>query len=166
MTAQTALRAELPPEFLEDMRERHPSVVAHLPPSPVVFDVFLSWRLDSGSYLDMAEVVMSAWESRCSSLAPGDAKPPPPQLMHSNLGDVEEVLEVCRCGATTLLCHRDAWHLPLCSYAPGCKVWCHAHSGCSSAILYGIQMLRYGVTECGKVDLQRHQPSCIVWRLC
>ncbi|CAL5220669.1 g2715 [Coccomyxa viridis] len=93
---ETALRTELPAEFLEDMRERHPSVVAHLPTEPVVFDMFSSWRLDSGSYPDMAEVVVSAWESRCLCLAPEDSKPPRPQLMHSNLGSVEEVLEVCR----------------------------------------------------------------------
>ena len=97
--AQTALHTELPAEFLEDMRERHPSVVANLPCRPMVFDVFSSWRLDSGSYPDMAEVVVNAWERRCSSLAPEDSKPPRPQLMHSNLGDVTEVLEVCRCAA-------------------------------------------------------------------
>ena len=100
--AQTALRTELPDEFLEDMRERHPSVVAHLPRAPVVFDVFSSWRLDSGSYSDMAEVVVSAWESRCASLAPEDNKPPRPQLMHSNLSNVEEVLEVCRSAVAAL----------------------------------------------------------------
>ena len=92
--AQTASRTELPAEFLEDMHERHPSVVAHLPSKPMVFDVFSSWRLDSGSYPDMAEVVMSAWERRCASLAPEENKPPRPQLMHSNLSDVKEVLDV------------------------------------------------------------------------
>ena len=100
--AQTALRTELPAEFLEDMRERHPSVVAHLPTEPVVFDVFSSWRLDSGSYPDMAEVVVSAWESRCLCLAPEDSKLPRPQLMHSKLGSVEEVLEMCRYAAAAL----------------------------------------------------------------
>ena len=93
---QTALRTELPADFLEDMRERHPSIVAHLPPKPMVFDVFTSWRLDSGSYNDMAEVVMSAWEHRCTTLNAGGVKPPRPQLMHSNLSSVEEVAEVCR----------------------------------------------------------------------
>ena len=84
------------------MRERHPSVVARLPRSPVVFDVFSSWRLDSGSYADMAEVVVGAWERRCSSLRARDGRPPRPQLMHSNLSSVEEVLEVCRCPALAL----------------------------------------------------------------
>ena len=120
LPAQTALRTELPPEFLEDMRERHPSAVAHLPRSPVVFDVFSSWRLDSGSYPDMAEAVVSAWESRCSSLAPGDGRPPRPQLMHSNLGDVEEVLDVCRCAPTGLPLHTDAQHLSFHNHAAGC----------------------------------------------
>lgn len=93
---QTALRTELPAEFLDDMRKRHPSVVAHLPQAPVVFDVFSSWRLDSGSYADMAEVAVRAWERRCAELAPGEARPPRPRLMHSNLSSVEEVLGVCR----------------------------------------------------------------------
>jgi len=102
---QTALRTELPAEFLEDMRERHPSVVAHLPLKPMVFDVFSSWRLDSGSYADMAEVIMSAWEHRCTNLTAGDVKPPRPKLMHSNLSNVEEVAEVCRCTSDSFRAH-------------------------------------------------------------
>ena len=94
---QTAERTELPAEFLQDMRNRHPSVLAHLPAKPVVFDVFSSWRLDSGSYADMAEAVVSAWDRRCAALKPGDdVHPPRPHLMHSNLSSVDEVAEVCR----------------------------------------------------------------------
>ena len=93
---QTALNTALPDEFLHDMRERHPSVTAHLPRIPVVFDMFSSWRLDSGSYADMAEAVVSAWEHRCTCLGPNAAHPPRPQLMHSNLSSVEEIIEVCR----------------------------------------------------------------------
>ena len=93
---QTAVRTELPAEFLQDMRDRHPSVLAHLPAKPVVFDVFSSWRLDSGCYADMAEAVVSAWERRCAALKPGDVHPPRPHLMHSNLSSVDEVAEVCR----------------------------------------------------------------------
>ena len=93
---QTALNTALPDEFLQDMRERHPSVLAHLPHEPVVFDVFSSWRLDSGSYADIAEAVVSAWEQRCTCLDQNDMHPPRPQLMHSNLSSVEEIIEVCR----------------------------------------------------------------------
>lgn len=90
------MRTELPAQFLQDMRDRHPSVLAHLPATPVVFDVFSSWRLDSGGYADMAEAVVSAWERRCAALKPGDVHPPRPHLMHSNLSSVDEVAEVCR----------------------------------------------------------------------
>ena len=94
---QTALNTALPDEFFQDMRERHPPVLAHLPRMPVVFDVFSSWRLDSGSYADMAETVVSAWEQRCTCLGPNATHPPRPQLMHSNLSSVDEIIKVCRC---------------------------------------------------------------------
>lgn len=65
-----------------------------------VFDVFKTWRLDSGSYSQMAEIVVSAWEKRCKQLdqshGPQGIPRQRPALMHSNLSDVSECLEVAK----------------------------------------------------------------------
>ena len=52
---QAALVADVPQEFVADMASIHPGS-ARIPPGAKVFDVFRMWRLDSGSYEDMAEV--------------------------------------------------------------------------------------------------------------
>lgn len=62
----------------------------------MMFDVFKTWRLDSGDYSKFAEMVVSAWEGRCSQLTgQGRALKGIPQqrpaLMHSNLKDVDHV---------------------------------------------------------------------------
>ncbi len=83
-----------PAEFLQDMQDCHPSVLAHSPATQVVFDVFSSWRLDSGSYADMAEAVLCVWERCCTALEPSAVRPPRSHLMHSDLSSVDEVAEV------------------------------------------------------------------------
>ncbi len=65
----------------------------------MMFDVFKTWRLDSGDYCKVAEMVVSAWEDRCHQLERqgGRAEGLPrqcPALMHSNLKDVQHVQEV------------------------------------------------------------------------
>lgn len=52
------------------------------------------WRLDSGSFESVAELVVGTWEAQCAAArSRGLPEPPPPHLMHSNLGSVEEVLQ-------------------------------------------------------------------------
>lgn len=55
MDMQAALVTEVPEEFGEDMAVLHPQDPP-VPPDCMVFDLFRTWRLDSGSYEDMAEV--------------------------------------------------------------------------------------------------------------
>ncbi len=67
----------------------------------MMFDVFKTWRLDSGDYCKVAEMVVSAWEDRCQQLERqgGGAEGLPRQrlaLMHSNLKDVQHVQEVAK----------------------------------------------------------------------
>lgn len=65
-----------------------------------VFDVFKTWRLDSGDYSKMAEVVVSAWEKRSKQLeqagGPQCIPQQRPALMHSNLSNVTECLQVAK----------------------------------------------------------------------
>ncbi len=64
-----------------------------------VFDLLHVWRVDSGDYATVAEQIVQAWERRAAAAAaeqPRRPPPPRPRLMHSNLKDVEMVLEVCR----------------------------------------------------------------------
>lgn len=65
-----------------------------------VFDVFKTWRLDSGDYAEVAEVVVAAWERRYRQLesteGPKGVPAPCPALMHSNLSDVDHVLQVAK----------------------------------------------------------------------
>jgi hypothetical protein len=91
---QAALAADVPQEFADDMARMHPGGPP-VPPGARVFDLIRMWRLDSGSYADMAEAVVAAWERRRAD-APAPA-PPRPGLMHSNLSSAEEVLEASRC---------------------------------------------------------------------
>jgi hypothetical protein len=95
---QAALVAEVPREFAEDMAELHPGEIAAIPAHTRVFDLFRMWRLDSGSYADMAGVVVAAWERRCAeAAAAGRPAPPKPGLMHSNLSSAEDILAASRC---------------------------------------------------------------------
>ena len=62
-----------------------------------MFVVFRQWRLDSGSYPEMAEIVVSAWEQlNQQRAAAGRSEWPRPSLMHSNLSDVRHVEEVAQ----------------------------------------------------------------------
>ncbi|GAB4816318.1 hypothetical protein N2152v2_003364 [Parachlorella kessleri] len=95
-----AVAARIPAEFLKDMREGQPGGSQLLPPgvSPeeaVVFDLFDVWRMDSGSYEEMASYVRDGWEQRWAHRDP-DARPPPPILMHSNLSSVDEIIQLSR----------------------------------------------------------------------
>lgn len=65
----------------------------------MMFDVFKTWRLDSGDYCKYAEIVVSAWEGRCEQLhkqgsGPEGIPQQRPALMHSNLKDVDHVKQV------------------------------------------------------------------------
>ena len=73
-----------------------PSAGAH------VFDLLQVWRLDSGDYATVAEAVVRTWERRAAEAAAEDPSRPPlprPRFMHSNLKDVDMVLEMCRSAA-------------------------------------------------------------------
>lgn len=65
---QAALVSEVPAEFLEDMAERHPEEPP-LPRGCMVFDLFRTWRLDSGSYENIAEVSPSPVIVACCLLS-------------------------------------------------------------------------------------------------
>ncbi|CAL8464515.1 g4050 [Coccomyxa elongata] len=91
---EAALVSEVPAEFLEDMADTYPQE-SQPQPGCMVFDLFTTWRLDSGSYEEIAEVVVSAWERRCAAVPQGMRPPQRPALMHSNLRSAEEVLQVC-----------------------------------------------------------------------
>eukprot|EP00887_Chlorella_sp_A99_P008268 scaffold12.g8268.t1 len=89
-----ALAARLPPAFEADMQQRYPAewagsyaaaAAAADPGAPLrVFDLFAVWRMDSGSYEEIAAYVLAAWEARWAG-APPAARPPRPRFMHSNL---------------------------------------------------------------------------------
>ncbi|PNH05120.1 hypothetical protein TSOC_008647 [Tetrabaena socialis] len=65
-----------------------------------VFDLFRMWRLDSGPYEPLAELIVAAWEERCAELrAEGRPELPRPQLMHSNLDSVDHIARMCRLDA-------------------------------------------------------------------
>ncbi|KAK9838087.1 hypothetical protein WJX81_000247 [Elliptochloris bilobata] len=95
--AMAAAAARVPDEFVDDMAALHPAEQKVMRGARV-FDLLQIWRLDSGDYAAVAEVVMSAWERRAAEAAAEDPSRTPlprPQFMHSNLKDVDMVLEVC-----------------------------------------------------------------------
>ena len=61
------------------------------PAGAKAFDLFATWRLDSGSYEQVAEAVKAAWELRCSQSDDPTQAPKEPTLMHSNLSSVQEL---------------------------------------------------------------------------
>lgn len=77
-----------------------------------MFDLLQIWRLDSGDYATVAEAVLGVWERRAAAAAaeePQRTPPPRPRFMHSNLKDVDMVLDVCRClSAVSELCQASA----------------------------------------------------------
>lgn len=106
---RTALAAGLPTAFVRDMALEYPSQwsggAAWLKaPDAVVFDLFRTWRVDSGDYECAAEEILSAWERRCCTMLQSatmsagpdtpclDSCPPQPQLMHSNLESYDDVV--------------------------------------------------------------------------
>lgn len=56
------------------------------------------WRIDSGDYEAGARLVLDAWEGRCQALeaqgVPSAAWPPQPLFINSELGSVQEILQV------------------------------------------------------------------------
>lgn len=67
-----------------------------LPAGAKIFDLFATWRLDSGDYKQVAEAVKTAWELRCSEFDDPAQAPKEPALMHSNLSSVEELKAAAR----------------------------------------------------------------------
>eukprot|EP00884_Botryococcus_braunii_P006522 jgi/Botrbrau1/15871/Bobra.40_1s0055.1 len=91
-----ALATRVPSMFIADMQTHFPND-PRIPEGAVVFDIIKIWRLDSGSYERVAEVVISAWETRCRDAAKLGLEPPArPLLMHSNLSSADEVVSVCK----------------------------------------------------------------------
>ncbi|KAL3134655.1 hypothetical protein ABBQ32_007664 [Trebouxia sp. C0010 RCD-2024] len=93
-----ALVTQVPDEFVEDIQQLYPDD-RQIESGAMVFDVFTTWRLDSGDYSKYAEVVVSAWEGRCKQLTdqgggPQGISQQRPALMHSNLKDVDHVKQV------------------------------------------------------------------------
>lgn len=74
----------LPDQFREDIKAKFGD---DLKPETTLLGLIKTWRLDSGDYGALAEQIVAACEK---------AGLPKPNLMHSNLGDVDEVLEVGR----------------------------------------------------------------------
>ena len=96
----------------------------------MVFDVFKTWRLDSGDYKQMAEVVVSAWERRSQQLqqsgGPQGIPQQRPALMHSNLSDVSECLEVAKWVSCMIASCCDVCWAVLCCAVLYCAVLCCA----------------------------------------
>ncbi|KAL4421767.1 hypothetical protein ABPG77_009750 [Micractinium sp. CCAP 211/92] len=95
-----ALAARIPPEFRQDMQQQYPDQWAALPEAVTaegarVFDLFTWWRIDSGSYDELAGYVIDAWQARWEGHPPA-ARPPRPRLMHSNLESVDEIIDMWR----------------------------------------------------------------------
>lgn len=93
-----ALVTRVPDEFIQDIQQLYPND-RQIQSGAVVFDVFKTWRLDSGDYSKYAEAVVCAWEGRCTQLSQQGAGPQGvpqqrPALMHSNLKDVDHVKQV------------------------------------------------------------------------
>lgn len=86
---------QVPHEFIQDIQELYPDD-RQIQSGAVMFDVFKTWRLDSGDYCKVAELVVSAWEDRCREHGGGAGGHPQqrPALMHSNLSSVDHVKEV------------------------------------------------------------------------
>ncbi|PRW20330.1 hypothetical protein C2E21_9047 [Chlorella sorokiniana] len=96
-----ALAARLPDEFRRDMQEQYPEQWAAAPAAvraegALVFDLFATWRMDSGDYEEMASYVADAWEARWAATLCAAARPPPPVFMHSNLDSWEDILAMWR----------------------------------------------------------------------
>lgn len=99
----TALSANLPPSFCEDMSLLYPdewnsNALKHLHnKNAVVFDLFRVWRVDGGEYSMVASYIMDAWERRqmdFSSTHQGEhgQHPQRPKLMHSDLDSYEDIV--------------------------------------------------------------------------
>ena len=67
------------------------------------FDLFATWRLDSGNYEQVAEAVKEAWELRCSQFGDPAQAPREPALMHSNLSSVHELRATAGYPSATML---------------------------------------------------------------
>lgn len=93
-----ALVTQVPDEFIQDVQELYPND-RQIQSGAMMFDVFKTWRLDSGDYCKYAEIVVSAWEGRCEQLhkqgsGPEGIPQQRPALMHSNLKDVDHVKQI------------------------------------------------------------------------
>ncbi|XRB15301.1 methylcrotonoyl-CoA carboxylase [Pseudoscourfieldia marina] len=97
-----ARAAEVPPEFVEDMKSKW-NVDIH--PRTRVFDLVHMWRMDSGDYATVARTVLRHSAERRAEVeamrkrGDQDVPPGPPAdvgLMHSNLGSPADVLAVSR----------------------------------------------------------------------
>lgn len=66
------------------------------PAGAKIFDLFATWRLDSGDYSQVAQAVKTAWELRCSQFDDPAQAPKEPALMHSNLSSVQELEAAAR----------------------------------------------------------------------
>ena len=81
--------------------QSNPLVLTLTHAGAMMFDVFKTWRLDSGDYTKYAEMVVSAWEGRCKQVTEQGSGPKGipqqrPALMHSNLKDVDHVKQVAK----------------------------------------------------------------------
>ncbi|KAG2436749.1 hypothetical protein HXX76_006273 [Chlamydomonas incerta] len=87
-----ARAAAVPAAFRRDVESEYGWAI---PEHARCFDLFRVWRIDSGTYEDVAAQVVAAWRERCAELAAA-GRPPlrPPQLMHSNLDSVEQIAQV------------------------------------------------------------------------
>ena len=59
------------------------------------FDLHKVWRIDSGDYLEIRQCIMAGWEQRCRETeAERRQQSPRHVMMHSNIGTVEEVIDM------------------------------------------------------------------------
>lgn len=86
LSLHTAVHRSPLPLLPPSTQAEHGLIVA---PGTKCFDLFSTWRLDSGVWEEQAELVVGAWEGRCEERQTRGLSPlPKPRLMHSNLSTV------------------------------------------------------------------------------
>jgi hypothetical protein len=114
---RVGVETTLPPEFVQDMADRWGEDVE---PGGCVFDLFRVWRLDSGCYRVLAQLLHDTWQRRNTVRAAAGAPPLPRlQLLHSNISSLDDIREV-GCVPAHLLRRCSGPQLLLVALTPRC----------------------------------------------